>query len=502
MIAPAAVAVPPARRRRRLAVAVAATLVVLAPLGWFWQQSLLPRSYSVMDMGYLDHGGGPAAAMTGHGMAPMPMPMPTRSVTDLTAAPGVPDVDLTLTARAGPIDLGNGRTVDGYTLNGTSPGPVIRAQQGDLVHVRLRNESVPGGITLHWHGVDVPNADDGVAGVTQDAVPVGGEFDYRFVAAQAGTFWYHSHQLAHEQVQRGLLGALVITPRGGTGAGADALLLSHVYAGTATINGRPGAVAFPAAPGTRVRVRVIDTDNGATPVWVSGAAFRVVAVDGAEIGGATPVQDTAVLVTAGGRADLEIDMPADGAGVRVEIGGAALVLGSGPVRALPRPPRTLDMLTYGAPAALPFDPATAQRRFDYVIGRGPGFLDGLPGLWWTVNGHLFPDVPMFVVAAGDLVVMHIANDSGEAHPMHLHGHHAVVLARDGVRATGAPWWVDSLDVENGRSYDVAFVADNPGIWMDHCHNLPHAADGLVALLMYEGITTPFRVGGGSANAPE
>jgi FtsP/CotA-like multicopper oxidase with cupredoxin domain len=98
--------------------------------------------------------------------------------------------------------------------------------------------------------------------------------------------------------------------------------------------------------------------------------------------------------------------------------------------------------------------------------------------------------------------MRISNDSGEAHPMHLHGHHAVVLSRNGVRATGSPWWVDSLDVGNGESYEIAFVADNPGIWMDHCHNLPHAAEGLVAHLMYEGVTTPFTIGDAAGNEPE
>jgi FtsP/CotA-like multicopper oxidase with cupredoxin domain len=107
-----------------------------------------------------------------------------------------------------------------------------------------------------------------------------------------------------------------------------------------------------------------------------------------------------------------------------------------------------------------------------------------------------------VVAEGDVVRMHIVNDSGEVHPMHLHGHHAVVLARDGVAASGSPWWFDSLDVEAGHGYDVAFLADNPGIWMDHCHNLPHASQGLVAHLMYEGVTTPYRIGGPDGNDPE
>ena len=149
-----------------------------------------------------------------------------------------------------------------------------------------------------------------------------------------------------------------------------------------------------------------------------------------------------------------------------------------------------------------FDPEAATRRFEYSIGRRPGFLDGVPGLWWTINGHLFPDVPMFVVAEGDVVRMRIENHSGEVHPMHLHGHHALVLSRDGEPASGSPWWIDSLEVAAGEEFEIAFVADNPGIWMDHCHNLQHAAVGMVAHLMYEGVDTPFRLGKDSGNEPE
>ena len=86
--------------------------------------------------------------------------------------------------------------------------------------------------------------------------------------------------------------------------------------------------------------------------------------------------------------------------------------------------------------------------------------------------------------------------------MHLHGHHAVVLSKDGKAATGSPWWVDSLNVQDGETFEVAFVADNPGVWMDHCHNLQHAADGLIAHLMYTGVTTPYRIGVDAANHPE
>jgi FtsP/CotA-like multicopper oxidase with cupredoxin domain len=127
---------------------------------------------------------------------------------------------------------------------------------------------------------------------------------------------------------------------------------------------------------------------------------------------------------------------------------------------------------------------------------------GTPGLWWSINGHLYPDVPMYVVREGDIVIMHIDNHSGQLHPMHLHGHHAVVLSRNGVAASGSPWWIDSLNVLEGETYDIAFLADNPGIWLDHCHHLKHAAQGMVAHLMYEGVSTPYKVGGTANNRPE
>jgi FtsP/CotA-like multicopper oxidase with cupredoxin domain len=498
-------------RRLRVAVACAATAAVVAPLAWFWQASRLPGAYSIMDMGYADDGGAKVAGSTmdgGHGSHAMA----GRSITSLIADPRRPaDVSVTLTARKQRFRLPSGRDIDGYTLNGQSPGPVIRATAGQLVQVRLVNESVPDGMTLHWHGVDVPNADDGVAAVTQDAVGVGEGFTYRFVADQVGTFWYHSHQVSHEQVRRGLLGALVVTPTQPAADVVDFLALVHLYNGVRTINGSEADVPVEVPPGGRARVRVVNTDNGPMSVWVAGTPFRLLAVDGTDLNGPTPVRDTSVLVTAGGRADLEVTTPLDGSPVRVHIGGSVgVVLGSASylgsrsyeAPAVAKPTATLDLLSYGAKAPLSFDPDKPDRRFQYDIGRRPGFLNGRPGLFWTINGHMFPDVPMFVVAENDVIRMRISNHSGEVHPMHLHGHHAVVLSRDGVPASGSPWWVDSLNVGNGESYDIAFVADNPGIWMDHCHNLPHAVQGLVAHLMYEGVTTPFVVGGTAGNEPE
>ena len=221
------------------------------------------------------------------------------------------------------------------------------------------------------------------------------------------------------------------------------------------------------------------------------------AVDGVDVNEPTEVTDRSVSIPAGGRADLEVRVPSDGSAVRVQmLSGVGLSIGppGSESTGVKQPEEELDLLDYGSSGDVGFDTAEPDRKFDYSVGRRPGFLNGKPGLWWSVNGKLYPDMPMFVVSEGDVVKVRISNHSGESHPMHLHGHHAVVLARDGVESSGSPWWFDSLEVQNGESFDIAFVADNPGLWMDHCHNLKHATEGLVTHLMYEGVTTPYELG--------
>ena len=481
-------------RRRPLLVASLATLVVVAPLAWFWHASLVPSTYSVMDMGYVDTGGVPAGHAGHHGAH-------TTSVKDLVEDPGrVPDVVVDLTAHRGRIDHSSGYTVDGDKHNGRTPRPTNTARVGQRGEVHVLNDNVPDGIAIHWHGVDVPNAEDGVAGVTQDAIAPGKSRTYRFVVDRVGSYWYHSHQVSHVQVTRGLFGPLIVLPAAGIDQDHDVAAVAHTYRGVRTLNAIRGDVPVAAAEGETVRVRAINTDNGPMRVW-SDSDYRIAAVDGTEVNRPTPVSGKDVTVTAGGRIDLVVTSPA-----RVQIGGAtALLIGpeGGPSPPRPPPPESqVDLLTYGEPTSTRLDASDPEREFTYSVDRKPGFVDGMPGMWWSINGHLFPDVPMFMVSEGDVVVMHIENHSGEVHPMHLHGHHALVLRRDGKASTGSPWWTDSLDVKSGESYDIAFVADNPGVWMDHCHNLTHAADGLVAHLMYEGVSTPYVVGGDADNSPE
>jgi FtsP/CotA-like multicopper oxidase with cupredoxin domain len=499
------------RRILKVVLPVLATVAIIAPLAWLWQASRVPAAYSVMDMGDLDYGGGdtPNPSGGGHGSHVQGHVHSHHSepslITDLVVDPARPaDVRVDLVTRQQTLSV-RGRSIQGFTINGTSPGPEIRATQGQLIEVHLRNESVADGVTLHWHGLDVPNAMDGVAGVTQDAVPVGGDFTYRFVANQAGTYWYHSHQVSNPQVAGGLLGSLVVTPKSGVAQQIDISAVAHTYGGLRTINGQAEDLQVRAQPGQRVRVRVTNTDNGPMTIWTT-ASYRLIAVDGTDVHQPTDVSGRSVTLTAGARADLEVRVPGGATAVRVQLSKASAVV-VGPAGAdapapPPQPAAELDLLAYGAPAPLGFDPAQPNRRFDYLIDRRPGFVKGRPGMWWSINGQLFPHVPMYVVREGDVVVMRVENRSGEVHPMHLHGHHVVVLGRDDVAATGSPWWVDSLNLLPGETYDIAFVANNPGIWMDHCHNLKHAAQGMLAHLMYEGFDTPYRIAGPADNQPE
>ena len=100
-----------------------------------------------------------------------------------------------------------GVSVWGY--QGTVPGPLIRVKRGEKVRVRLKN-GLAQPTTIHWHGIRIDNAMDGVPGLTQDAVQPGKTFDYSFIAPDAGTYWYHSHAKTWEQVARGLYGMLIV----------------------------------------------------------------------------------------------------------------------------------------------------------------------------------------------------------------------------------------------------------------------------------------------------
>ncbi|MET8280395.1 multicopper oxidase family protein [Micromonospora sp. NPDC005174] len=416
-----------------------------------------------------------AALLAGTGLAVAPGAAPAAPHDHAYPQARIPDEPtrrFTLTAGTTTVSVG-GHDVAAWAFDAQVPGPELTATVGDVLEVTLRNRDIGRGVTLHWHGYDVPNDQDGVPGVTQSAVLPGQEFVYRFRADQAGTYWYHTHSVSDVGVRMGLYGVLVVRP--GPTNGLDVSVPVHTLAGRPL----PDAKVEQVAAGVPVRLRLINTDSTTHRYALAGTAFQVAAIDGYELSGATSLRDTAVLIPAGGRYDLVFtaaDTPValDVDGRRVySTGVVSTETGGWPV---------LDPLTYGQPAAVPW--SRFDRTFTLVLDRGLDLRGLLPRYAHTVNGAAAPDIPPQVVRRGDVVRFTIVNRSQAVHPWHLHGHHVLVLSRDRRPAAGSPLWLDSFDVRPGEVWEVAFRADNPGMWANHCHNLGHADAGMMLHLLY------------------
>lgn len=445
------------------------------------------------------------SVVTGGGPGRTSAPESFVSVSDLRGAnapaAGGARREYVLTARQASVRLRSGREIPAWTYNGELPGPAITATEGDLIEVILRNTDIDDGVTVHWHGYDVACGEDGAPGVTQNAVAPGEEFVYRFRADQVGTYWYHTHQASHRGVRRGLYGTLVVTPRGRVEVaepGAKQLDLTlpvHTFDGTVVIADQDGRIEHAVSPGVAVRLRLINTDSDPHRFTLAGTPFRVAAVDGRDLHRPAEVSHVALRLPAGGRYDLAFAMPDAPVALTVDNdadGGLRL----GPENATGRNDTAadlsswpeLDLLRYGTPAAVPFDVDDADRRYTLVLDRGVAMVDGAPAYAHTVNGRGHPSIPDQLVATGDLVRFTVVNRSLETHPWHLHGHPVLILSRDGTPSSGSPLWVDTFDVRPGQVWEVAFEATNPGIWMNHCHNLPHAHQGMMLRLAYGGVT--------------
>ncbi|MFD4420798.1 multicopper oxidase family protein [Agromyces sp. NPDC058484] len=480
-----------AHRGRRAKLGFAGLLVVLliGGVGWSWlSDTSAPRIE--------------ASSTHAHGAA-VPSDGSTASAVPVTAlrtaedAPGeVHAVELTAATHL--VALASGETVEAWGFGGDGvAGPELRLTEGEVAEVTLVNRDIRDGVTLHWHGYDVPNGEDGVAGVTQDAVPPGERFTYRFIADEPGTYWYHTHQAASEGVRRGLYGMLVVEPAGGVAESVDLALAVHRVGGEVVIGETDGPQVFTADAGETVRLRVANTEQTPIRVTLAGAPFRVAAVDGRDIEGGDAVEHRSVRLGAGARADLVFTVPARAVRFETDLSAASVVVIAPPgtdgsavdIAREVSDVAELDLLAYGDGRRPDLGPFTAEAAL--VLDRLPRFVGGAPDYAYAVNGRVFPHIAPIEVREGDLVKITVANRGFDVHPMHVHGHHVLVLSRDGVPATGAPLWLDTVDVRPGEVWELALVADNPGIWMDHCHDLSHAAAGMMMTLAYDGVTTPF-----------
>ncbi len=413
-----------------------------------------------------------------------------------------------------------------YTYNGSVPGAQIRVKQGERVKIVFKNE-LPEPTAIHWHGYPVPNDQDGVPGVTMDAIKPGETFTYEFTATVPGTYWYHSHQKSAEQVDKGLYGTLIVEPKEGEQVDRDYTLvldewMSQQQASTTeqanhtnmhhgnspmmhdmsmydifTINGKSGQAIEPlkVKKGEKVRLRLINAGYMSHKLHLHGHSFKIVATDGQPLNDPQPIKDELLNIAPGERYDIEFiaDNPGewllechgdmkgtDGMKVNIQYEGQTNKTDKTNAKeTLP----VVDITTYGKYKTGPF---TLDQTYDVEYTMDLGTAMDKNGMVFTINGKTYPNTAPINVKKGDIVKVKLVNSSPmDVHPMHLHGHFFQILSKNGKPVTGSPLIKDSLNINPGEEYVVAFQADNPGNWMFHCHDLHHASAGMVTELKYK-----------------
>jgi len=209
-----------------------------------------------------------------------------------------------LTAKITDWEVEPGKTVKAWTYNGTVPGPTIKVQSGDKVRIVLDNQ-LPQSTTIHFHGILVPNAMDGVPDVTQPPVRPGKKFTYEFVAQGPAVGMYHSHDYAERQVVDGLLGAFIIgdepLPAGVAVSQEVPMVLNDAGVIGLSLNGK----SFPATAPTIakqdewVEVHYMNEGLQIHPMHLHGLPQLVIAKDGFPL--PQPYQADTVAVAPGER---------------------------------------------------------------------------------------------------------------------------------------------------------------------------------------------------------
>lgn len=181
-------------------------------------------------------------------------------------------------------DVAEGQTIAAMAYNGTVPGPEIRVTEGDKVRINFKNEMVQS-TAIHFHGLIIPNAVDGVPFITQPVVKTGETYTYEFTVVNAGSHMYHSHHNAAEQVTKGLLGAFIVEPKDKTTEpeyDSDYTMILNDSGVGYTINGRsfPYTQPIVAKVGERIRIRYMNEGVQIHPMHTHGFPMKVFARDG------------------------------------------------------------------------------------------------------------------------------------------------------------------------------------------------------------------------------
>jgi FtsP/CotA-like multicopper oxidase with cupredoxin domain len=435
-----------------------------------------------------------------------------------------------------PIDPDGKQVVESILVNGSYPAPELRLQEGQIARLEVSNAMRDVKTSIHWHGLLVPAGMDGVPGVSGFSIEPQRVFVYEFPIRQRGTYWYHSHSGLQEQ--RGLAGPIVIEARheplhyehdavifitdwlhrdpseivpmlrkknasqpamdgmkmdgakpngmtdGMSMGGMAKPDLADVAYDAYFINGKSPAAPWTLAarPGDRVRLRLVNA--GASTyfrVSLDGHPLEVTHADGIAIRpfvvdeillGMAECYDVVVKLGASGSHTLHA-VTQDGSGQAV---GVLHTPDAKPVVNDAKPAPGKRQLSYAQLQALESTQLSAGPDRELRIA-----LQGdMRNYLWKINGQMYPDADPLLVRQGERVHVELVNETGMWHPMHLHGHFFRLLNGAGELAP----LKHTVNVEPNATVRFEFLADNPGGWFFHCHNLYHFEAGMARVFQY------------------
>ena len=417
--------------------------------------------------------------------------------------------DYELIAAPHDIELVPGHVTPAWAFGGQAPGVELRCRQGDELRVRFINH-LPEATTIHWHGIRLPLEMDGVPYVSQLPVLPGEYFDYRFVVPDAGSYWYHPHQSSAEQLGRGLVGPLIIEEREPSGFLHERTLCLKSWhvdkegaftafsvpreaarEGTrgrlSTING----VSLPTLElpaGQVVRLRLINVDNTVTyRLNLPKGEARIYALDGNPI--APRPLGKEYWLGPGMRIDLALKVP--------EVGADELSLRNGPLRLATIKAVASNEAAGEWPPALPANPVaepdlsraeTLRFNFEWAAALASPADEAagrykywqINGEAWDINDKTCADRPIAKLKKDGHYIFVLRNMAQYQHPIHLHG--LIFKVLDSNRRKIEPYYTDTFLLGKNETARIAFVADNPGVWMFHCHVIDHMETGLMAAI--------------------
>ncbi len=468
--------------------------------------------------------GATTAALSGCGLWPTATGN-TRTLPSFPRAASTGQVKhYTLEAAPANITL-EGRNIATWTYNGALPGPELRLTEGDRLRVTVKNR-LPQDTTIHWHGVPLANAMDGVPDVTQKAIQSGQDFTYDFLAPTTGTYFYHSH--AGLQLDRGLYGPLIIesakepknydhdfvlvlddwldgmpaTPEVAMQkliAGGDRMTGMGNMGGMGNME-MPPDIVYPLylisghssdnplelkmSKGHKARIRLINASASTIyRVALQGHRLTVTHTDGQPV---EPVEVDTIRIGMGERYDVLVaatnpgvwQLAARAEGTQSMV--RAILRYKGNMSSLPLAtyqPAELggQILQYSMLKAAPELVVPPGGDPDKIV---PIQLSGGMGQYvWKINNQVFPKAEQIAVGHMQLIRFQFASSSMMPHPMHLHGH---FFQLD--NGTGRGPLKDTVLVDPMQKLNVNWTSDNPGLWAFHCHNRYHEDAGMMRVV--------------------